>query len=88
MLGRADDGLILARPERRGLGGHLPLLGRVFSVARQGESVAILLAVGIAVGLHGVFSSNQILFAAGVAYTSIVAMSAATLGGRELMQTR
>jgi hypothetical protein len=39
-------------------------LGRVFSVARQGESVAILLAVGIAVGLHGVFRSSQILFAA------------------------
>ena len=63
-------------------------LGRVFSVARQGESFAILLAVGIAVGLHGVFSSNQILLAAGVVYTSIVALSATTLGGRELMQTR
>ena len=63
-------------------------LGRVFSVARQGESVAILLAVGIAVGLHGVFSSNQILLVAGVSYTSIVVLSATTLGGRELMQTK
>lgn len=63
-------------------------LGRVFSVARQGESAATLLSVGIAVALHGVFSSNQILFAAGVAYTSIIALSAATLAGRELMQTR
>jgi DHA3 family macrolide efflux protein-like MFS transporter len=63
-------------------------LGRVFSVARQGENVSILLAIGIAVGLHGVLSSNQIFLGAGLAYALIVSLLVATVGGRELLQTR
>jgi len=63
-------------------------LGRVFSVARQGESIAILLAIGIAVFLHGLFPSNQILLMGGLAYALVIALSAATAGGRQLMQTR
>lgn len=63
-------------------------LGRVFSVARQGESVSILLAIGIAVALHSVLRSNQIFLLAGIAYSLLIALSAATVGGRELLQTK
>jgi MFS family permease len=63
-------------------------LGRVFSVARQGESVAMLLAIAIAVALNGLFSANQILLMAGLAYALVIALSAATAGGRQLMHTR
>ncbi len=63
-------------------------LGRVFSVARQGENISILLAIGIAVGLHSVLSSNQIFLGAGLAYALIIALLVATVGGRELLQTR
>lgn len=63
-------------------------LGRVFSLARHVESVAILMAIGLAVLLQGIFSSNQILLMAGLAYVSLIALSAMTGGGRKLMQTR
>lgn len=63
-------------------------LGRVFSVARQGENISILLAIGVAVGLHSVLRSNQIFLLAGITYVSLIALSAATVGGRALIQTR
>jgi len=63
-------------------------LGRVFSVARQGESVAMLLAIVIAVPLNALLPSNQILLMAGLAYALVIAISAATTGGRQLMHTR
>ncbi|HKY42294.1 MAG TPA: MFS transporter [Pyrinomonadaceae bacterium] len=63
-------------------------LGRVFSLARHVESVAILMAIGLAVLLQGIFRSNQILLMAGLAYVSLIALSAMTGGGRKLMQTR
>jgi predicted MFS family arabinose efflux permease len=63
-------------------------LGRVFSLARHVESVAILMAIGLAVLLQGIFRSNQILLIAGLAYISLIALSAMTGGGRKLIQTR
>ena len=63
-------------------------LGRVFSLARHVESIAILLAIGLAVMLQGMFRSNQILLIAGLAYFSLIALSAMTGGGRKLIQTR
>lgn len=62
-------------------------LGRVFSLARHVESVAILMAIGLAVFLQGIFSSNQILLFAGLSYFSLIALSAITGGGRRLIQT-
>ena len=53
-------------------------LGRVFSLARHVESVAILMAIGVAVLLQGIFRSNQILLMAGLAYVSLIALSAMT----------
>ncbi|HEU4767104.1 MAG TPA: MFS transporter [Pyrinomonadaceae bacterium] len=63
-------------------------LGRVFSLARHVESMAILMAIGLAVLLQGIFRSNQILLMAGLAYVSLIALSAMTGGGRKLIQTR
>ena len=63
-------------------------LGRVFSLARHVESIAILMAIGVAVLLQGIFRSNQILLMAGLAYVSLIVLSAMTGGGRKLIQTR
>jgi hypothetical protein len=46
------------------------------------------MAIGLAVLLQEIFRSNQILLMAGLAYVSLIALSAMTGGGRKLIQTR
>lgn len=67
---------------------HENFLGRVFSIAKQSESIAILLAVVMAVSLQRIMSADQIFFVVGVLYCALIAASAATVGGRQLIKIR
>lgn len=62
-------------------------LGRVFSVVKQGESVAVFLAMLTAVALAERFGSHLILLATGLAYLALTLASTATRGGRTLLAT-
>jgi Na+/melibiose symporter-like transporter len=64
------------------------LLGRAFAVVKQAENAAILLATTLAVLLSQHLSSQGILLAAGLTYTTIVAASSLTAGGRTLLGAR
>lgn len=63
-------------------------LGRVFSLLKQTESVAIALAMGLAVGLRGLLSSHAALTLAGCVYLTIVAAVSTAPGGRALREIR
>lgn len=63
-------------------------LGRIFSISRQSESIALVIALGLAVALHQRLGANQILVAFGLLYFAVVAASAVTRGGREMVQVR
>ncbi len=63
-------------------------LGRVLSLLRQSESLALVVAVGLAVALRGVLSSHSIFTAAGSAYLAIVAVLSLAPAGRALRQLR
>jgi MFS family permease len=63
-------------------------LGRVFSLLRQSENLALLLAMGIAVALRGRLSSHWILTAAGGVYLAVVTMVWQAPGGRALREIR
>lgn len=62
-------------------------LGRVFSMVKQGENVAMLLAVLLAVALDGVLGSAVTFLVGGLCYVWIVAVSSLTRGGRQLLAT-
>src|SRR5207249_1603160 len=61
--------------------------GRVFSLAKQSEGIAILLAICLAIGLHDAFNPNQIFTVVGTLYFLIIATSAPTPSGREILRT-
>lgn len=63
-------------------------LGRVFSLVRQSENVALLGAMGVAMVLQAELPAQGILFAAGVVYIGLTAVLRFTRGGRVLVATR
>jgi MFS family permease len=63
-------------------------LGRVFSVVRQSENVALVGAMGLAVMLEGQLPAQRIFLAAGLVYCALTAASSLTRGGRLLLATR
>ena len=63
-------------------------LGRVFALVNQAENLAMLLAMGVAMALGSVLSSQLIFLAAGVLYLSTVALTSLTRNGRALWATR
>ncbi|HEU4509528.1 MAG TPA: MFS transporter [Pyrinomonadaceae bacterium] len=65
-----------------------PFLGRVFSIVKQSENVAIVLAMAMAVLLHGFLNSHVILLVAGVFYVVLTVASSFSRGGRLLLGTR
>jgi MFS family permease len=66
---------------------HAHFLGRVLSVAKQGESLAMLLAMVLAIGLQQVMSADQIYAVIGGLYFAIVASSVITHRGKVLLRT-
>lgn len=62
-------------------------LGRVFSVVRQGENLAMLLAMGAAVALSGRMASQTIFLVAGLLYCGAVVAASLTRGGQALRGT-
>ena len=65
-----------------------PFLGRVFSIVKQSENVAIVLAMSLAVLLHGFLNSHVILLAAGLSYVVLTVATSFSRGGRLLLGTR
>jgi MFS family permease len=63
-------------------------LGRVFALVRQGESLALVGAMGLAIALQGHLPIRVIFFAGGLFYFGLTAVVSATLGGRSLRATR
>lgn len=63
-------------------------LGRVFSVVKQSESVAVVIAMTAAVLLQDRFGSHLIFVAAGLVYFGCTALSSLSRGGRALLATR
>lgn len=61
------------------------LLGRVFSTLKQGENLAMLLAMGLAVALSAWLSIRVVFLLAGGSYFAIVAAASMTKGGRALL---
>ncbi|HJQ23875.1 MAG TPA: MFS transporter [Blastocatellia bacterium] len=62
--------------------------GRAFSLAKQSENLAILLAAGLAAVLSMYLSVDQIFTLGGITYLAIVLASAFTAPGRNLLATR
>jgi MFS family permease len=62
--------------------------GRVFSVVKQSENLAVVLAMVAAMLLHDVFKSQLIFLFAGLFYFGFVALSSSSKGGRMLLATR
>jgi MFS family permease len=62
--------------------------GRVFSLVKQSENVAIVLAMGLAALLQDRIASHAILLLAGLLYLLLAATSSLTGGGRRLLATR
>jgi MFS family permease len=65
-----------------------PFLGRVFSIVKQGENLAVVLAMVIAVLLHGFLDSHVIILIAGLFYVLLTVASSFSRGGRLLLGTR
>ena len=65
-----------------------PFLGRVFSIVKQSENLAIVLAMGMAVLLHSFLNSHVILLVAGLFYVVLMLASSFSRGGRLLLGTR
>jgi DHA3 family macrolide efflux protein-like MFS transporter len=65
-----------------------PFLGRVFSVVKQSENVAIILAMALAVLLHSFWGSQVIFLLAGILYFLIIVGSSLSRGGRLLLMTK
>lgn len=65
-----------------------PFLGRVFSIVKQGENLAVVLAMVIAVLLHGFLDSHVIILVAGLFYVALTVASSFSRGGRLLLGTR
>lgn len=63
-------------------------LGRVFSLLKQSENLALVLAMGLAVVLRGALSSHWIFTAAGVAYLAVVTAVTMAPSGRALRAVR
>lgn len=63
-------------------------LGRVFSIVKQSENVAIVLAMSMAALLHGFLTSHVILLVAGLFYVVLMVASSFSRGGRLLLGTR
>lgn len=63
-------------------------LGRVFSLVKQSESVAVVLAMIAAVTLQSLMGSHLIFLFAGLIYLSFTALSSLSPGGRALLATR
>jgi MFS family permease len=63
-------------------------LGRVFSLVKQSESVAVVLAMIAAVTLQSFMGSHLIFLFAGLIYLSFTALSSLSPGGRALLATR
>jgi MFS family permease len=63
-------------------------LGRVFSIVKQGENLAIVLAMAIAVLLHGFLESHVIFLVAGLFYVVLTIASSFSRDGRLLLETR
>jgi len=65
-----------------------PFLGRVFSIVKQSENLAVVLAMVIAVLLHGFLDSHVIFLVAGLFYVVLTVASSFSKGGRLLLGTR
>lgn len=65
-----------------------PFLGRVFSIVKQSENIAIVLAMAMAALLQGFLSSHVIFLGAGLFYVGLTLASSFSRGGRLLLGTR
>lgn len=65
-----------------------PFLGRVFSIVKQGENLAVVLAMLMAVLLHSFLDSHVIILVAGLFYVALTVASSFSRGGRLLLGTR
>lgn len=63
-------------------------LGRVFSLVKQSENVAVVLAMAGAILLQDLVGSHLIFFFAGLVYFSCTVLSSLSRGGRALLATR
>jgi predicted MFS family arabinose efflux permease len=63
-------------------------LGRVFSLIKQGENLAVVLAMVAAVLLQGFVATPLILMLAGAAYFAFTVASSFSRGGRALLATQ
>jgi predicted MFS family arabinose efflux permease len=62
-------------------------LGRVFSLIKQGENLAVVLAMGAAVLLQGAVGAPLILLLGGLVYFAFIVASSFSQGGRALLAT-
>lgn len=65
-----------------------PFLGRVFSIVKQSENLAVVLAMVIAVLLQDFLDSHVILLVAGLFYIALTVASSFSRSGRLLLGTR
>ena len=65
-----------------------PFLGRVFSIVKQSENLAVVLAMLMAVLLHGFLESHLIFLIVGLFYVVLMVASSFSRGGRLLLETR
>lgn len=65
-----------------------PFMGRVFSIVKQGENLAVVLAMLMAVLLRGFLDSHVIILVAGLFYVALTVASSFSKGGRLLLGTR
>jgi predicted MFS family arabinose efflux permease len=63
-------------------------LGRVFSLIKQGENLAVVLAMAVAVLLQGFVATPLILLLAGLVYFAFTVASSFSRGGRALLATQ
>jgi len=63
-------------------------LGRVFSLIKQGENLAVVLAMVAAVLLQGFVATPLILLLAGLVYFAFIVASSFSRGGRALLATQ
>lgn len=63
-------------------------LGRVFSLIKQGENLAVVLAMVAAVLLQGFIATPLILLLAGLVYFAFIVASSFSRGGRALLATQ
>lgn len=63
-------------------------LGRVFSIVKQSENLAVVLAMVMAVLLHGFLESHVIFLIAGLFYVALTIASSFSRSGRLLLGTR